>query len=109
MKPWEETWSVTPDGKTIQVQNGVGMRVMGEAYAVDRFMKEIEPERLLPRISLAASAPELYRVLKSIEWGGMDPEWAEMCPVCERQEHPYGPGHKPDCKLDAALKRARGE
>ena len=83
---------------------------------------------------LVAAAPDLYAALAAVEWGGMR-EWDyecsdACCPSCQgwtpadmdeartdavaadsvaqmlQNSHE---GHAPDCQLNAALRKARGE
>lgn len=81
----------------------------------------------LERAKLAAAAPDLYRALAAVEWSGVDRGyWGDgakpICPVCEAgaaeeyrsviEGEPTimaGGQHKPDCALNAALRKARGE
>jgi hypothetical protein len=54
---------------------------------------------------LIAAAPEMYALLKEIEfcmtdWGGVQ----RHCPVCEGRDE-----HKHDCRLSAVLKAVEGE
>ena len=60
-------------------------------------------ERDDARARLAVCAPEMARLLLSIEWG--NPRLPEVgCPVCTREESEGE--HTHDCRLDALLRRA---
>lgn len=48
----------------------------------------------------------LYDVLSAVEWVEQAGKTVRFCPECKRYE---AFGHYPGCKLDAALKKARGE
>lgn len=93
-KPWEEEWSVGgPDGTELHHGEGGSSCV------------EFGPEEQ-EAVALAAAAPDLYRALKAVEWDGLRCG-SPCCPSCEAY---YVPGnHEPDCTLNAALKKARGE
>jgi hypothetical protein len=62
--------------------------------------------------SLIAAAPELYAVLKGVEWSGaryipvLD-DWVDACPRCNEKRSTGK--HKASCNLNAALAKARGE
>jgi hypothetical protein len=55
-----------------------------------------------------AAAPEMYALLKEIEWTGHNVHLSlvDLCPVCENHVQC---GHSPDCKLAAVLKAVEGE
>ena len=59
---------------------------------------------------LFAAAPDMLAALKSIEWGGDDPdEYGDMvacCPYCGAFKQ-YGQ-HYADCAVDAAIRKAGG-
>ena len=64
---------------------------------------------------LASAAPDMARVLLAVEWSGSTPTATgphPTCPSCAgMQPHPSrdaGPrgGHRKDCALDAALRKA---
>jgi hypothetical protein len=66
-----------------------------------------EPLGLLER--QVAVAPEMYGLLKELEWsqfveGGGD----TRCPVCHGDAYPVYK-HEPDCRLAAVLKAVEGE
>ena len=50
--------------------------------------------------ALIAAAPDLLAALESVEWAS----WNDGCPSCA-----YVGTHGPNCTLDAALQKARGE
>jgi len=61
-------------------------------------------EETAANAALISSAPELYEALVTVEFGGGD--LMNACPYCGRGEVS---NHAPDCKLNNALRRARGE
>lgn len=94
-KPWEEDWEV------FEANPGC------PAFAARTSRDEVRVFESLagedddaPRARLAAAAPELVRVLLSIEWGG---RYHGDCPSCAYQEHN---GHATWCWLNAALRKA---
>ena len=52
-----------------------------------------------------AAAYDLYAALESVEWE-LDHHEEYVCPWCGGYEN--GEGHKPDCRRQLALKKARG-
>lgn len=114
-KPWEETWLATDN-----------LSVLGDAGAVlDAAVGISDPddyEKQRARAQLAAAATDLYRALKSVEWGagggcpecgGLDPEdavrmlhnWPDLFP---RLAVMHCTGHRDNCQLAAALRKAEG-
>lgn len=105
MKPWEETWEETEPGN--DVLNGSSTEVFLHSG---------------PRLSLAAAAPEMVRMLIASEWDGHEWDYGgseAMCLWCTRkapQSNQWlfiGPrercaprNHDPDCKLIAVLRKA---
>jgi hypothetical protein len=68
----------------------------------DKIQKESRANTLL-----ISAAPELYEAVKAVEWNGFDSqENGDICPVCCKYKVE---GHAHNCKLNAALKKARGE
>jgi hypothetical protein len=58
--------------------------------------------------NLISAAPYMRRVLKQVEWNGFSAdETPYTCPACGGEKDHFG--HRKDCKLAAALKKARGE
>jgi hypothetical protein len=57
---------------------------------------------------LIAAAPDLLAACEDVEWVSMNDDGPEMiaCPMCY---HSKEEGHKSDCRLSAAIARARGE
>jgi len=53
---------------------------------------------------IMAAAPDMLYVLEGIEWV-KDPEGPRFCPYCYNTEDT---GHMKNCKLAAALKKAKG-
>ena len=85
--------------------NGCGLDYKGNAEddhlcgkaAVERMrMRQVCAEDE-GRLHLIATASEMIRVLQEVEWGT-----ESLCPSCVA---PYDE-HKPDCALDAVLKKA---
>jgi hypothetical protein len=107
MKPWEETWNADPrDDEYVSTIGRVGLRGDGRA-------------------PLASAAPDMARVLLAVEWSGkvdyVGDGGYECCPSCcgvapgfERLTDAVDDiargrsvaGHKRDCVLDAALRKA---
>lgn len=61
---------------------------------------------------LIAKAPEMYALLKEIEFkggsGDCDDAYLEICPICGERD--IGPNpHQDDCKLAAVLKAVEGD
>lgn len=57
--------------------------------------------------TLFQAAPDLYEVLKAVEWKGHDYDFDEpCCPICHAS---CGDDHEPDCALNNALLKAGGE
>lgn len=60
---------------------------------------------------LIAAAPDLYAVLRDLEWIGMNDGRGvthQQCPACSALKA-RGSGHNPFCGLAAALAKAEGE
>jgi hypothetical protein len=86
MKPHEEQWGHDQAGLRTP-RDGVGyVEVAMESDAHAR---------------LASAAPDMARVLLSVEWDGNADE--DICPSCYQHE---AMGHAADCALDAALHKA---
>lgn len=96
-KPWEETFEAFTGDDS---QRFIGARGVTIAEVLDD-----DHERLL------VAAPDMARVLLAVEW-----EPLGTCPSCRRLgvDIPDNPitgavratGHRPDCALDAALRKA---
>lgn len=93
MKVWEEAWEYyAPNGFAGFFAKHVGKQHRGSLF---EGTDDTEDERA--RARLAAAAPELARVLLAVEFdahGG-------FCPSCRGLGY-----HKPECTLDAALRKA---
>ncbi len=107
-KPWEETWTcerITVGKDRCAIDSGVvTFGDNGGRY----YFKPPEMGALI------AAAPDLYRALADVEWGDNESEYGAKCPTCGGMEpspalSPALTGHRPDCALAAALKKARGE
>lgn len=85
MKAWEEEWRLDDEGIRLPDDRGFPVTIRGP-------WTTHEQERL------ASAAPDLVRVLLAIEWDGP----YGRCPICCESSQP----HDPDCRLDAALKKA---
>lgn len=104
MKPWEENW--------IEFEANAGFpafaaKVSGQELRVFESLSGDDDD--ISRARLAAAAPDMARVLLEIEWDGED----SRCPDCGGLNPKFWPnraqpedGHKKDCKLDAALRKA---
>lgn len=55
--------------------------------------------------TLIQYAPAMYEALKKLEWLDSSHKFAFMCPACHQYQHN---GHKPNCYLAQAIKRAEG-
>lgn len=90
MKPWEESWNVSG------IANVAAVRAAGD----EEFLRTtadrdgLDDELAVARARLAAAAPDLVHVLLAIE---------HDCPACNTLRMGT---HKPDCPLDAALRKA---
>jgi hypothetical protein len=125
MNVWEEVWGAVPaevdDYKTDDVVYGdrVIFPDQREAHFADvsacySSRSDTAPTFLSEEIDghrakLAAAAPELVRALLAAEWGGSCMSYGTHCPACH--EYPWDNGgrgevHKPDCVIDAALRKA---
>lgn len=101
MKPWEETWAVHRDSSRLVVKVADFPGAHGVAMALDA--SHIE------RAKLAAAAPDMARVLLDVEWQHRERSEYRRCPTCdgdETTEDEPRTGHRPDCALDAALRKA---
>lgn len=100
VKPWEETWS-THGSDEVANERGTIASFGSEAGDYERTL-------------LASAAPDMARVLIAIEWGATDEGDNDVCPSCGFgafvRPDPKLPkvraGHRPDCALDAALRKA---
>jgi hypothetical protein len=57
-------------------------------------------------IPLVLAAPQMYELLKEMEWTTSMFNSNPICPSCDRGEES---GHDDDCKLAAVLKAVEGE
>jgi hypothetical protein len=92
MKPWEQIWEPVEDG------------VWEPATRTTVAYGPLDTETA----KLIAAAPDMARLLLELEWRGGEMvgsgyEFAICCPSCGGEEEP---GHRPDCKLLAALRKA---
>jgi hypothetical protein len=57
---------------------------------------------------LVAAAPEMYALLKEIQWNRSPDGYdiTDLCPVCQHLDEN---GHAEDCRLAAVLKAVEGE
>lgn len=94
-KVWEETW--VDDWNS---DYGVSLK-RDDGVAIGRISAG-GPEGVA-RARLAASAPDLVRVLLAVDFEGGD-GGRSWCPSCYGLSH--GEGHAPDCDLLAALRKA---
>ncbi len=110
MKPWEgETWEATGDHRVLFGKGAAG-RVQGEAYAVDVFQRQIDPQAMDQRVKLMACAPEAIRLLLEAEWHDSYEERVCMFDGCyppyDDPPQPGRGGHKPDCRWLAVMRKA---
>jgi hypothetical protein len=117
MKPWEETWDY--HGR-VQVP-GDG-RAHGARLYSDNHEEEWATawgEDSVARARLAAAAPEMARLLLSLQWvDTSDGEYRERCPVCQNRTRLPPDGrmgiplqihddrHSDSCALVAVLRKA---
>lgn len=90
MKVWEEEWAANWD-----VDYAVTLERNGARFGT---VSAGGPDGVL-RARLAAAAPDMACVLLAVEWSS-----ESACPICQAYE--YEGKHKPDCALDAALRKA---
>lgn len=58
--------------------------------------------------NLIANAPEMFELLKKLEWAGMDAEGEyPICPYCHGD--PEEDGHDSDCELANLFKKIEGD
>jgi hypothetical protein len=79
-------------GRMITTQTG---------YTGDGFIADVDT---LANARLIAAAPDMLDVLTAIEW--RDCSCGPECPQCFNFQKV---GHRPECKLAAALRKARGQ
>jgi hypothetical protein len=94
MKPHEQDWTVLPTefGPWTLLERGNRIGTIGDG-CTDRSVAD-----------LAASAPDLVRVLLELEWTAPGDLGAiSACPICYRWQRD---GHYPHCQLSAALIKA---
>ena len=66
----------------------------------------LSSKRQQDNAKLIAAAPELYEAISDIEWISGEDEDLLFCPCCDRY---INSGHDGVCKLNDALRKARGE
>jgi hypothetical protein len=106
MKPWEEEWHAVGGGETTEFRIG---HAVYSATREEFVLSNTGPEEA----RLAAAAPELVRALLALEWSAWSrfaPDVA-TCPACMGSEPgARAPetleGHRADCIVDAALRKA---
>jgi hypothetical protein len=104
MKPWEERWAHDGSADLRLVESG----------ELTTSLASFDEDHARPgggllahdRCELAAAAPDMARVLLAIEWGGHCMSYGHHCPSCGAYPCDGEKGHKPDCALDAALRKA---
>ncbi len=67
------------------------------------------PTALRATAHLLAAAWEMREALRALEWSGygeVDGRTQHLCPCCAATQ---AEGHRRDCTVDAALRKARGE
>lgn len=62
-------------------------------------------EEYIANGNILSAASDIYKALAAVEWIEEIGENVRFCPECRRYE---AFGHYPECKLNAALKKARG-
>jgi len=116
MKPWEENW-IAEEGDVI-TSSGECIFDESDCGVASKAVHE-------PRASLASAAPDMARVLLSLEWSGrldyVGDGGYNCCPSCggvapedagshdARHDVSRGRnvvGHRDDCAWDAALRKA---
>jgi hypothetical protein len=103
MRAYEETWEA----------NLCHITTLDERYRVADFFilpgdDEVEPSSF-ERTALASAAPEMYRMLLSLEWTSAEGEHGALPAACPRCLNLRLDGHAAGCGLSKILKRARGE
>jgi hypothetical protein len=101
-KVFEEEWFTK--------MRGTGVELLREGVAeededlplIARSFEQRSGDMQIPRMDLAAAAPDMARVLLAIEWSDTANE-PDGCPSCGEPKHI---GHDVDCALDAALRKA---
>lgn len=95
-KPWERDWRAGADSVSVFIGDSEQMAGVGTSPAHTRLM---------------AAAPDLVRALLAVEWLLDDDKLYSGCPACGGtkpgcSEWPNIEGHRSDCILDAALRKA---
>lgn len=68
------------------------------------------PESGKARARMAAAAPEMLKMLRSLEWSGSDISGYAECPSCQRTKDPvFNEEHRADCAIAALIRKAGGE
>lgn len=102
MKPHEETWFTKFRGTGVELLRE-GVAVEDEDFPlIARSFEQRSGDMQLERMDLASAAPDMARVLLAIEWE-QDTDAIHYCPSCRSERHS---GHRADCALDAALRKA---
>jgi hypothetical protein len=100
---WEQTWTADEEMVTPTVHLPGACHAEVRLYSPE-FEASTDPIRYDLARALAAS-PDMARVLLAVEWSGREGRDNDVaCPVCGEWEA-FGK-HRPDCALDAALRKA---
>ena len=103
--PWKAAYYLNPDDGLYSSISGPDNAIVVDPIDGDgaAFMRIDDQD-----CRLIAQAPEMYELLKEIEWSKVDCRDGSIvvCPSCNNLECF---GHEPDCRLAAVLKAVEGE
>lgn len=111
----EEKWTTgdwkfkpTEDNVSIDEPSCGGSIMSGDTH-IARVWNDVSEneEEYIANGNMLSAVKTMYEVLLSIEWiDDMDDYTRRFCPECVKYDYA---GHDSDCRLNAALKKARGE
>jgi hypothetical protein len=110
VKPWEETWDWGDTYPSLSTEGAPPIDLTNDGRT-DSMLRPY----LIEVARLAACAPEMARMLLAIEWNGHEEDSIERgrnestCPMCgalEMGEQGSFRAHRPDCAIDALLRKA---
>jgi hypothetical protein len=95
-------WEVSSDGHAIESKQKNDAKHLHIANILQR--NGMDENEVIANSTLISAAPDMYTVLKSIEWISAYPT---LCPCCRERKTENGwYGHSSDCQLAAALRKA---
>ena len=100
--PWKVGFRDTISGLSPMIIGGEGHVDGGEHLANVFMMGWPGDGETEPNAYLISAAPQMLEVLEEVEW---ERGSSKNCPSCHQSK---AAGHHPKCKLQAAIKKARG-